>query len=63
MQMGLLGEQHPGGGQLQARQDLLPEFAQVLRGRGRGRFGNRAARGTLGVGGWFRPGPAAGIAG
>ena len=30
--MGLLGEQHPGGGQLQTRQDLLPEFAQVCLG-------------------------------
>ena len=27
--MGLLGEQHAGGGQFQARQDLLPQFAQV----------------------------------
>jgi hypothetical protein len=28
-QLGLLGEQHAGGGQFQARQDLLPQFAQV----------------------------------
>ena len=27
--MGLLGEQHAGGWQLQAGQDLLPQFAQV----------------------------------
>ena len=27
--MGLLGEQHAGRGQFQARQDLLPQFAQV----------------------------------
>ena len=28
-QLGLLGEQHAGRGQFQARQDLLPQFAQV----------------------------------
>jgi hypothetical protein len=28
-QLGLLGEQHAGGGQLKARQDLLPEIGQV----------------------------------
>jgi hypothetical protein len=28
-QLGLLGEQHPGGGKLEARQDLLPELLQV----------------------------------
>ena len=39
---GLLREEHPGGGQLQARQDLLPEGGQVWGlHTGRGRRGSR----------------------
>jgi hypothetical protein len=30
LEMGLLGQQHAGGGELESRQDLLPQLIQIL---------------------------------
>ena len=52
-QLGLLGEQHAGGGQLQARQDLLPKLGKVWRPSGRCGLGYR---GWLGRWVWLERG-------